>query len=302
MISNYVSLNVRSDYSVAMDYNVGGLPIFFAKEILSGKHLNKVPPHWNRELELILVQTGSIKLVGNGIQHQMKKGDIAVIDAGCFHYFENTSGSDTVYYVGLLHENIFSANRILADRFINPIFHCFSPGLTHIPVTSEFNGKLHRIFQELYTTILEKEDAYELLITAKCYEILSVLCYIQKYAFLKQDNVDAKTSVSLRSMLDYILGHVSSKISIEDLCEAGNVSRNTCFQLFHDFMGDTPSSFILRYRLSHAMTLLTDSSLSISEIAAHCGFSQQSHLTQHFSNTFGVTPLQFRKTQQKSSR
>ncbi|MCQ2509162.1 MAG: AraC family transcriptional regulator [Lachnospiraceae bacterium] len=302
MNTNYVSLTVHPDYSAHMDQTIGNLPIFFAREILSGNHLNKIPPHWNRELELILVQTGSIKIIGNGIQHQMNEGDIAIIDAGCFHYFENTSGSDTFYYIGLLNEAVFSANRNLTDRFVNPIFHCFTPGLTHLPVTSPFNSRLRTIFQELYRIINEKEEAYELLVTAKCYEILTILCNIQKYAFLKQDNVDTKTSVALKSMLDHILAHVSGKISIEDLCEAGNISRNTCFQFFHDFMGDTPSNFILRYRLNHAMTLLTDSSLSISEIADHCGFSQQSHFTQHFSKTFGITPLQFRKSQQKSSR
>lgn len=56
--------------------------------------------------------------------------------------------------------------------------------------------------------------------------------------------------------------------------------------------------FLLDKRVEQAAALLTNSSLSIAEIAYACGFSSQSHMTTVFGKRVGVPPAQYRTRKQ----
>ena len=55
-------------------------------------------------------------------------------------------------------------------------------------------------------------------------------------------------------------------------------------------------------RISRAKTLLSDTSLTIVEIAAQCGFNNASHFMRTFKAKEGKTAVQFRKGQQAISK
>lgn len=296
MTSPKTRMNIQQDYSIRLDYNIEGLPLYLSDEDLDSFPGRKTIPHWNTEVEAVYVYAGSMKIIANGITHHVSAGDFCFIDAGCLHFFDQLDDeTNCKYYVGLLSEKLFFANKYMMDRFITPVFHCFTPSITHITADSPFRPALYAISKEMHKIILAQETGYELLTVAKAYEILKILCDIQKYPYLRKDNVDRKISLPLKQMLDYIIRNYQNRITIEQLCQTANISRNVCFRLFHDFMGDTPTNFIIRYRLNQSLTLLKNSSLSISDIAHLTGFSHQSHFTQLFSKHFEKTPLQYRK-------
>lgn len=58
--------------------------------------------------------------------------------------------------------------------------------------------------------------------------------------------------------------------------------------------GLTPSHFITKTRLTAAARLLRDTSQSVAEIAAACGFYDHSAFTRAFRAATGVTPTEFR--------
>ena len=59
---------------------------------------------------------------------------------------------------------------------------------------------------------------------------------------------------------------------------------------FHAQTGESFSVFLTRVRMLHAKQLLTDSSLSIQEIARLCGYPSKSYFTLVFTNMEGVSP------------
>ncbi|MDO4490880.1 MAG: AraC family transcriptional regulator [Lachnospiraceae bacterium] len=288
-------MKINQDYSFHNVYNVGSLPLYSAKEDLTLQPQGRTPSHWNSDLEILFMDRGSMYVTVNGCKSLVRAKDIFIIDPGCLHFFQTADTEECVYYVGLLSESLFFATKNMTERFLNPVFHCFKPDFVHIPPSSSLYQPLYQTFVEIHCIITAKTAAYELLLAAKCYEILQYLCNLQHYKYLKTKNVDGRTAETLRLLMDYILRNYHQKISIEDLCKAASISRNTCFQLFQKFTEDTPAGFIMSYRLSQSQTLLADTSLSISEIADRCGFSHQSHFTQSFSRAFRITPLQFRK-------
>jgi AraC family transcriptional regulator len=63
---------------------------------------------------------------------------------------------------------------------------------------------------------------------------------------------------------------------------------------FHRHYHMTIGEFIRKRRIDHASKLLSNSDLSLAEIASACGFSDQSHFCALFRKHSGMTPAKFR--------
>jgi AraC family transcriptional regulator len=64
--------------------------------------------------------------------------------------------------------------------------------------------------------------------------------------------------------------------------------------LFKQITGVTPHVYLANVRLEHARRLLSETSLSISQIAIRVGYHSQSHFTKIFKSVTGVTPRVYR--------
>lgn len=83
--------------------------------------------------------------------------------------------------------------------------------------------------------------------------------------------------------------------SIATIAEALNMSRSHFFRAFRESTGISPYQWLLKQRIDNAQRLLRTTNLPLSEIALHCGFSDQSHFTRIFSRDVGVTPKVWRQ-------
>jgi AraC family transcriptional regulator len=63
---------------------------------------------------------------------------------------------------------------------------------------------------------------------------------------------------------------------------------------FNASCGVSPHEFITQRRLSRARNLLSDSKLSVAEIALEIGMTH-SHLSRTFLRRFGLSPREFRR-------
>ena len=63
---------------------------------------------------------------------------------------------------------------------------------------------------------------------------------------------------------------------------------------FHKHVGMTPGRYRRRERVRAASRMLLESSRALSEIANACGFTDQSHLTNVFRESAGISPNRYR--------
>jgi AraC family transcriptional regulator, dual regulator of chb operon len=66
-----------------------------------------------------------------------------------------------------------------------------------------------------------------------------------------------------------------------------------------EHLGQTPSAWVNERRLEHAARMLESSNLTITEIAAECGFENLSYFHRLFQRKYGMSPLKYRKHQHK---
>ena len=101
----------------------------------------------------------------------------------------------------------------------------------------------------------------------------------------------------LKRVRERIEHNLESQISLASLATEAGYSRGHFLKMFRASMGITPHQYVLQRRVDHAQSLLKRGDMSIIDVAAHCGFSSQAHLTQIFRQQLGVTPGDYRRNQ-----
>lgn len=99
---------------------------------------------------------------------------------------------------------------------------------------------------------------------------------------------------TLRVLDELIDARLGEDIGITDLAVIAGVSRFHFARMFKATTGMTPYQYVLERRIERARNLLRRSALSIGEVAAATGFSDQSHLSRHVKRRYGVTPQAYR--------
>ena len=82
--------------------------------------------------------------------------------------------------------------------------------------------------------------------------------------------------------------------SIGDIAKKLKVSRRTLETKANLVLGTTLKTEINRIRLNEAVRLISNTDLSIQEVAERCGFCCASHLNSRFKSAFGHSPSVFR--------
>ncbi len=92
--------------------------------------------------------------------------------------------------------------------------------------------------------------------------------------------------------IELIHARFAEALLLSELAAAAGMSVFQLIGLFRRTVGTTPHVYLTHVRLNAACRLLRLGH-SIAETAATVGFCDQSALTRHFKNCYGITPMQF---------
>jgi AraC family transcriptional regulator len=103
------------------------------------------------------------------------------------------------------------------------------------------------------------------------------------------------TERQVQHLLAFIQDHLSEPLSLDTLAQQVGFSPYYFARMFRQATGASPHQFVRRQRLERAQQLLAQTELSLAQVAAACGFADQSHLTQVFKEQLGCTPRAYRR-------
>ncbi|HEX3852428.1 MAG TPA: AraC family transcriptional regulator [Polyangiaceae bacterium] len=89
-------------------------------------------------------------------------------------------------------------------------------------------------------------------------------------------------------------------MDLETLAKQAGLSRFEALRAFKKRYGLPPHAYQLCLRINHSRRLLLEG-VSPADVAARCGFADQSHYTRHFKRFVGVTPMQYALAHRPSS-
>ncbi|TXK84163.1 AraC family transcriptional regulator [Paenibacillus sp. N3.4] len=115
-------------------------------------------------------------------------------------------------------------------------------------------------------------------------------------------NTKTEDEQIIGDVLAYLITHYQEDMQIDYFLERFPISRSRLFDLFKKTTGCTIMQFLIEYRLNRAKHMLTETDLTITEVAGHTGFNDMSHFFHMFKRETGFTPRQFRQETHKRKK
>jgi AraC-like DNA-binding protein/response regulator of citrate/malate metabolism len=111
-----------------------------------------------------------------------------------------------------------------------------------------------------------------------------------------------ETQQIVRSAMAFVHEHFGREITQEDIASAIGVSGRHLTRCFKDELDLSPMTYLRRYRIQQARTMLEIEDSTVSEIAFAVGFSNSSHFGRVFRREVGVSPSIYRDFGDSSSK
>ncbi len=125
---------------------------------------------------------------------------------------------------------------------------------------------------------------------------VGTICRIYRDCYMAggDSRVDG-TAAGILHSIHYLQEHCGESLTIDDLQQQAAVSRTTLYRYYLRFTGLSPMQYLQQYRLIRARELLQQDQLSVTAVAAECGFYDGAHLDRVFRRAYGLSPRHYRR-------
>ncbi|MBA3426906.1 MAG: helix-turn-helix transcriptional regulator [Rubrobacter sp.] len=227
----------------------------------------------------------------NGLAREglVASNDIAVMPAGTPGYWRTDTASEDMSI--LLEERFF--RRVAAEAGADP------DRIEVVPLFSAPDPQIERIglsfLSEMETEGLGGELFTESLANVLALHLLRSHSSLGRGSRQRIGREDGFSKRALAQATDYINDNLSRKLTLTEIAGTAHISPHHFARSFKAATGFAPHQYIVRRRVERARSLLTDTDLTIAEIAKAVGFSNQSHLAYHVRRLLGVSPRALRQ-------
>lgn len=130
-------------------------------------------------------------------------------------------------------------------------------------------------------------------------DLYQFLMHLNKYGQMNNKLSVLQSFEKIREVVEWLEQVYSQDIGLLEMSEKAKVSSQHLNSMFHDTFGISPYSFLVQLRIREAKRILiTDTDLSLKEIAKQVGFNGLSHFVATFKKREGITPSTYRNLHQ----
>lgn len=108
------------------------------------------------------------------------------------------------------------------------------------------------------------------------------------------------TQAQMNRLIAAVKASGDRRMTVAEMAAAVGLSESWFATVFKETTGKTPLQWQLGRRIEAAQALLAEGGLSLAEVAAQLGFSDQAHLTKMFRQIVGETPAAWRRSRRLS--
>lgn len=228
--------------------------------------------HWHKDIEVILVLSGTLKVHVGDNSFVLNKGNGMYIPSGITHGAEpeNCVYECSVFSPTLLYSTP-KISSYIKSKILSPVFF-----------------KENKYIEFFFKSLSEKNDGYE-------FEVISHLNNIALLSYKNQDNhlyFKKYNSERIKPSLVFIEENYSNEITLSKLAEQSSLSPNYFCKIFKESTGQTPIEYILTYRIDKSCEMLLIGK-SVTETALDCGFNDLSYFIHIFKKHKGISPKKY---------
>ncbi len=229
------------------------------------------PLHYHYTFEVVFVISGTFTVKKDYKTYILSKNDAIIIMPLEFHEFVTDTQSEI---------SVFELSPNLISNF-NQLFTNKTP---KDPQFKFSDDELSDIYRRLKYT-----DNYLL-------EINCIFFSLLNKALGNTELIPNNFSDNLfKKVLLYINDHFDENICLKDVSTSLNINYVYLSRMFIQKSGFKFNDFLNNLRIQKALSLLVDTSISISEIGYLCGWGSLRNFNRVFLKTMGFTPKEFRQ-------
>lgn len=273
---------------------IDDIPFFVEKKVIETGFFEHC--HDFTEINVIVRGTGMHKV--NGKPLPVKLGDVFVLNPKTSHEYSNADNL-MIYQVMFDQEFISSHLSVLRKMSGYQALFVVEPSLLgsdHIPLNFSTLSiqDLELVIMDFENMITEfqcREEGFEALLESA---LVSLIVFLSRQYHKNKEN-STKSIHRVACTAAYIEKNFMAPLSLKHLA---NFAKISICQLIRDFnlvYGVTPLQYILHLRIKHAILLLKDNNLTITEIAYTCCFSDSNYFARIFKQHTGLSPRQYRR-------
>lgn len=256
-----------------------GNQIFY---ICKNGHVNGAP-HWHDCFEIELIVDGTCTEALNGVNRDVKRGDITFITPTDLHEIKNIN-SLVIY-------NLMFAVETIDTKILNTILLRNERSFSWSLENSEFTYALS-VLERAEIEFKNKSQNYERFIIDTINQLLIIILRTDGESLSKEKEL------SVRSAALYIRMNFKKNPTLEEVAKAVNLYPPYFSVKFHEVMGITFKKYINEIKLDFASKALKNNrEMSVSDICYESGFESLPHFHREFKKKFNCTPLEFREKQ-----
>lgn len=116
---------------------------------------------------------------------------------------------------------------------------------------------------------------------------------ISKYAGCQDYLFEKFSHPEIKKAIQYIHAHMEEPLTLESVCEAINLNKCYFCTLFKTHTSKTFTQYLNEARIHAAKKLMSETQLTLHEIAFRCGFNSYSYFCTTFKKVAGLSPSEF---------
>lgn len=257
--------------------------------------------HMNEFVEISVVVDGSgfHKILNE--TDECNAGDMYIIGSGVSHSFFAASDDKKPTVCTLVFNpfDLFDGDLVnpASDRFCYGIFRDKVP-VSYAMLNSRVLKEFVRIYDSVAAEIKEKGTEWQSAVKAQLMLLLvTVGRYINMADTVKTEH--PKEWITVSAAMRAVIEHCGdSNMTLESIAETLYISKSHLSRMFQKVTGETFLDYVRKVRISLACDLLCNTRLTNQEIVGRCGLKDVPSFYKLFKTYMGLTPYQYRMTNQ----
>lgn len=239
--------------------------------------------HYHPAYEIFYVSTGGTTFIIDDMSYPLYQGDFLILPPG------------------KIHRSIYSTYDVTSrvELYVLPEI---LPGVC-LNILNQYSIDFHRTFPlkhqskmvNLLNLVEEEINGNSPYNMDLCIAYLTeIVIHISRHSkkIISQKSGD---EAEIQQILNYIEENYAKDLNISTLSAHFNISPSSLFKKFNQKTNIKLTDYINYTRTTKAMQFLSETDLSITEIAYKCGFNDSNYFSTVFKKYIGVSPNQFRK-------
>jgi AraC-like DNA-binding protein len=286
-------------------YTSAHLPIYSVVGRLSSFLGQRAECHWHQDLEFIVILEGEMIYHINDHVYPLGEGDGIFVNTNRLHFGaagEPSHPRECVFLCLLLHPSLLCAHPYIENRFVNPLLYDNRfDALFFSPVAGDagFAAQVIERIKTLAELTRQSPNDSALEAQSRFYELMSLLfantVALENASGEKEKAIPYREDFAIKRMISFIQKNFSEKITLDDIAYAGMVCKSKCCRIFKQSLRKSVFDYLLHFRIRQSLGLLTNETVSITEVAYASGFSTASYYGEMFKRLLGMSPGEYRR-------